>query len=197
MRGDVVDEYEWKGDLLKNMRLDYIELEPEDWILLLLAVDGFRSIEGKYRIHYMLFIYHYAGFQFKSSLLGVYSESLDRALEELISYGYVRAEPRYTRTGIRREYSLTEKGRRKALELMSKVRKRWILVSRGLALRRGDRVLSELEAVKHTYVDRSVLPLVRILLEKVTRNWPHNLEIRSEGERELVKELCSELSSSL
>ena len=182
---------DWKQGVLKRMGIDCIELSLDDWIILFLASDGFRGIDSGLKIHLMIFLYPFINVKFRPTFLGVFSKDVEYAIRNLISLGYVKKVHRYA-NGLKYEYVLTEKGRTRAIYLMSFLANKWILSSDKLIIKPGKNVLWEIESIKRTYNGRSNLTILALLLDKIVGEEHYKLTL-DPLERDLLKEILNEL----
>ncbi|RLE77099.1 MAG: hypothetical protein DRJ44_02815 [Thermoprotei archaeon] len=183
---------DWKQRILKGMRIESVELSLEDWIILFLASDGFKGIDGKLKIHFMLFLYSpFISVKFRPTFLGVYSEEVELAIRDLILSGYVRKIHRYD-DGIKQEYVLTERGRSRAIYLMNSIANKWVLSADKLVVKQGKNILSEIESIKKTYNNKSNLTILALLIDKIVEE-KHTYLVMDSLEKEILREIINEL----
>ena len=159
-------ESDWKRELLKSMELKPLRLRPRDWVTLMLYVDGRRPVKGEESFHVGLFMMECPPLSFKPLLLSVFSPELHEALEELVSEGLVKRDYEYEKGKLVETYKLSTRGLYEAEKLMERVRSSWVIVG-DLVARRGDRVISELEALKKTYNGRALTEYLKLILDKL------------------------------
>jgi len=174
------------------MGIECIELSLDDWIILFLASDGFKGIDGKLKIHFMIFLYSpFVNVKFRPTFLGVYSEEVELAIRDLILSGYVRKVHKYG-NGIKQYYILTEKGKSRAIYLMNSISNKWILSADKLIIKQGKNILSEIESIKKTYNERSNLTILALLIEKIIEE-KHTYLLMDSLERSILREIINEL----
>ncbi len=158
------------------MPIKYITLGKDELLLLLLGLDNYSPIKGVLRLQFMCFLYHYFGFKFTFGPCGPYSIELMETLERLIREGFVRVYISLDSEGnLVKAFSLTEKGRIKAAYLIDYVRRNNVLLE-GVAIRPGSDVISELEAIKRTYNDKSLSFMLMKVLRLIKDEWPYWIE---------------------
>ncbi|RLE65104.1 MAG: hypothetical protein DRJ38_04340 [Thermoprotei archaeon] len=183
---------DWKRYILRRMGIECIELSLDDWIILFLASDGFKGIDGKLKIHFMIFLYSpFVNVKFRPTFLGVYSEEVELAIRDLILSGYVRKVHKYG-NGIKQYYILTEKGKSRAIYLMNSISNKWILSADKLIIKQGKNILSEIESIKKTYNERSNLTILALLIEKIIEE-KHTYLLMDSLERSILREIINEL----
>jgi|GEM_PF-1446792 len=183
---------DWKRYILRRMGIECIELSLDDWIILFLASDGFKGIDGKLKIHFMIFLYSpFVNVKFRPTFLGVYSEEVELAIRDLILSGYVRKVHKYG-NGIKQYYILTEKGKSRAIYLMNSISNKWILSADKLIIKQGKNILSEIESIKKTYNERSNLTILVLLIEKIIEE-KHTYLLMDSLERSILREIINEL----
>lgn len=156
----------WKIEMLKTIGLDCIVLNEEEWIMLLMAVDGYSPIIGEEVFHTCFFLYPYVSFSFKPLFLSVYAEEVSSAIERLKEKGLVKLEFDYSGQYLREVYKLTSSGRGIADKLLRRVKSGWI-VFRDILVRSGGKVLDELTALKKTYNGRGPAELLKLVLNQL------------------------------
>jgi len=178
------------------MPIKYIHPKKEELLLLLLALDNNKPIKGILRLHYMCFLYHYFGFKFVFGPCGPYSIELMDALKKLIDNGLVRV---YISLGLRgnlvKTFSLTDYGRRIAAATLDRIRRHNILLE-NVVIRKGSEVVSEIEAIKKTYYDKSLTFILLRILQLVKKEWPYWIEA-DDRIKEYVEDMVEEMSSYL
>ena len=156
----------WKAEVLKGMGLEWLELLPEEWLLLLLSLDDYEPLLGEESLHTILFLYPYSPFNFTPLLITVYSREVSNALMALVSKGLVRRGLEFREAMPVEVIRVTAAGRREGLRLIDRVRRSWLLL-RGFVVKRGKQVIDELTALKRTYNGRGPATLLKLLLNHV------------------------------
>ncbi|ABL78186.1 PadR family transcriptional regulator [Thermofilum pendens] len=160
-------EADWKVGVAGEMGLTPVR-EPslDDFVLLLLYLDGRTPIYGEEIIHFILAIYPFVSLRLSPSLYLPYFEAVSEALRRLEERGFIFRSRQAYRDGERRVVRLTETGSDEARKIFKAFSESWLLM-RGVALRRGSEVLGELEALKKTYNGKGLVELARLLASKV------------------------------
>ncbi|MEM1509511.1 MAG: hypothetical protein QW291_07625 [Thermofilaceae archaeon] len=159
-------EINWKLDMLKEMGVTPINLRPRDWVLLLLHVGGRNPIKGEESFHTTLFMMQCPPVVFKTLLLSVFSPEIHQAIEHLIEEGLIKREYKYEGSKLIEIYSLSPLGVEEASRLAEKASGSYMFIG-GAAIRKGDDVLSELEALKKTYNGRGLKEGLKLILDKL------------------------------
>lgn len=179
---------EWKKIVVRQLGLSLLDLKPEDWIVLLLAADGYSPISGEESMHTCFFLYSLCPFNFKTLLITVYSSDLHRALSNLIERGIVKRSMEYVDGDFREVFKLTDDGRVLADSLKLKLSRSWVFVN-NIVLRRGDSIMEELASLKRTYNERKPSTLLKLILNNVESS-ESILELRlSEDEVDYLKKV--------
>lgn len=159
-------EVNWKLDMLREMGVTPVNLRPRDWVLLLLYTGGRNPIKGEESFHLTLFMMQCPPATFKTLLLSVFSPEIHHAVEQLVEEGLIRREYKYEGSKLVEIYSLSPRGAEEASKLVERVGGSYVLIG-GTAVRKGDEVLSELEALKKTYNGRRLKEGLRLILDKL------------------------------
>lgn len=174
------------------MPIKYINLDKDELLLILLALDNYAPIKGILRLQYMCFLYHYLGFRFIFGPCGPYSIELMKTLNKLISEGFVKVYISLDKEGnLVKTFSLTYKGRSKAAYLIDYVRRNNILLE-NVVIRPGSDVISEMEAIKRTYNDKSIAFILLKVLRLIKDEWPYWVECNEEI-KEHVSDIVEEI----
>lgn len=156
----------WKLETLRNMEINCLELSEEEWVILLLAVDGFSPIVGEEVFHTCFFLYPYTSFNFKPLLLSVYAQEISEAIDRLKEKGLLKLDFDYSGIALREVFKLTNEGRTVAEKIIKSVKKGWIIF-RHVLIRKGNKVVEDLTALKKTYNGRGPAELLRLMLSQL------------------------------
>jgi len=157
----------WKKRVLENFRLGKVyEPRLEDYILLLLYLDGRTPIYGEEVVHFILTIYPYAEVELSPSFFLPYSAIIENKLGELIEKKLAYRLKQNYRGTEKNIIKITEGGSDEARRLFKLFSESWLLVH-NTVLRQGSEVLNELEALKKTYNGKSVTELIGLLASKL------------------------------
>ncbi len=156
----------WKLETLIDMEMSCLELCEEEWVILLLAVDGFSPIIGEEVFHTCFFLYPYVSFNFKPLLLSVYAQEISEALDRLREKGLLKLDFDYSGLTLKEVFKLTNEGRIIAERVIKRVKKGWI-VFKDVLIRKGSKVIEDLTALKKTYNGRGPAELLRLMLNQL------------------------------
>jgi len=182
-----VFEY-WKIKILKDMGISFIELSLEDWIVIFLALDNYKGVDSRQKLHTMLFLYPLINVAFKPTFMGVFSPEIEKAFKKLIDTGYIEKSYTYNGGETSYKYILSEKGRNKAKILISLLSKKWVFDSKRCILKRGENAITELESIKKAHLSKSNLALLNVVIKKVLEKPIGKLLIDAE-QKEIVREV--------
>lgn len=157
----------WKKEQLKDMGVSEVyEPELEEWILLVLYLDGKKPIYGPEVLHFLFFMYPYVDARFVPMLFAPYSPDIEKALAALEQKGLVDRRTELINGRVTASIHLSLKGELRSKNLAKRLERGWI-ASRGFVVRKGADILQELEAIKKTYNGKSLIELLQLLASKI------------------------------
>ena len=157
----------WRLSILERMGLRQVHKPSlEEWVLLLLYLDGKKPVYGMETLHYIFFIYPYVDARFSTLLFAPYSPELEKSVLNLERERLIDRRAEFLNGRITTAFFLTNKGAERAKKTFFKFRESWLLL-KGFIVRKGEDVVNELEALKKTYNGKSLLELLRLLASKV------------------------------
>lgn len=193
---------EWKFEVLNQLNLTpFHELGLRDLVLLFLLSDGRSPVLGEEVIHLCFFLYPYVDTPLSPSLILPRLSEVDKVLDSLESEGLIERRTEFIKGRYALVIRLTERGVAEARKVYGQITGSWVVL-RGMAVRKGVEVLSELEALKKSYNGRSPFELLKLLVSKLEAEGENILwHLRGVDEDlknsivSLVKQLSKEIKS--
>ncbi|QOJ79542.1 hypothetical protein IG193_03535 [Infirmifilum lucidum] len=191
---------DWQLELSKKIGLTPVYTPShEDFVLLLLYLDGRTPLYGEEALHVILFLYPYVPLSSSPSIFLPFSPDLEKSLISLKDRGLIEEKTEFRGGRHVNTIRLTDRGVAEARKVFSEFSNSWILVH-GFVLRKGSEVISELEALKKTYNDKSPLELLKVIASKVESEgdaFVKRLRLQSERHEKLVIGIAKQLARDL
>lgn len=147
--------------MLKRVR----KLQKDVWILLYLYVNNCKPIKGYTNIQAIFFIYDLLGFKYELGPIGPYSKEVEECVLRLQQMGLIKV----LNFSDIRLYTLTERGRKFAEDLVKRIEDEYILLNEVVVMK-GKEVIKDLTKLKLSLSDKSSSYLVYKCLLKLADN---------------------------
>ena len=164
-------EIGWKSEVLRKMGIEWITLSRDEWIILLLGLDGRAPIVGEHVFHTVFFLYPFSPFDVKPLFLTPFSPEIFALLRRLGEEGIIEKGAEIVRGEFVDIYSLTDRGLSRYRDITRRGKNRWVLL-KGFVAKPFTQVAEELEALKRTYNGRSPKSILKVLLSKARSEDP-------------------------
>ncbi len=191
---------DWQLELAKKIGLTPVYTPShEDFVLLLLYLDGRTPLYGEEVLHVILFLYPYVPLSSSPSIFLPFSPDIEKSVISLRDRGLIEEKTEFRGGRHVNAIRLTDRGVAEARKVFSAFSSSWVLVH-GFVLRKGSDVVSELEALKKTYNDKSPLELLKVIASKVESEgeaFVKRFRLQSERHEKLVIGIAKQLARDL
>ncbi|MEZ0345988.1 MAG: hypothetical protein ABWK01_05515 [Infirmifilum sp.] len=198
--GGGYDFSNWRVELAQQLGLVPVYTPvTEDFVLLLLYLDGRAPFYGEEILHLCFFLYPYVRVKASPTLFIPLSSDVEKAVLSLKEKGLVEERKEFRGGRYVNTVRLSDQGVSEARKVFSTFANSWILTN-DFVLRKGAEMISELEALKKTYNDKTPLELLKVLASKIDSEgeaFVKRLNLESERRERMIIDIGKQLLRDL
>ena len=171
----------------------------EDFILLLLYLDGRTPLYGEEALHLCFFLYPYVSATPSPTIFLPSAVEVENGISTLKSKGLVEEGKEFKSGRYVSVLRLSDTGVAEARKVFSTFASSWVVLH-GFVFRRGSEIISELEALKKTYNNRTPLELIKLLAMKIDSEgeaFVKRLGLQNERREKLIVDFARQLYREL